>query len=497
MTLSRFGRPFFLLLTLLLMGSSLQTTAATRSSAPPSSVQPRAANPAFQAALDKLLKTAGQVGVQVFALTSGQVVWEHRQRDPLIPASLVKILTSYAALKQLGPYYRFSTSLWSSEGPTGPQGDTLAGNLWIKSDGDIFLTDEKAWSLACKLRESGLRRIQGGIFVDNSAFEPRSEKICLDGKCDRGYNPVLSATSLDFNTVTFHLSPGPKVASPVQVGRTPPGDYIQLSNQAVTGPKGSRVRLKIQSMGLTPEGREKFQVTGKLPLGATKDYEYRFNVEDPGSFVSHSFKALLQQAGIEVRGPAGKVGTIPQNARKLATGESLPLADLLYGLNRYSNNFMAEMLLRSLGAAASGAPGTADKGINAVQRTLRELGSTEQEVSLKSGSGLSRECRVSPQTFCRVLTSAYKDFSLGPEFLASFAMNAQEGTLKRRMRQSDITVRGKTGTLNNVVGFAGYVSHSQKGVYAAVIILNEVQNLWDAREAVDSLLEQIPGMASP
>jgi D-alanyl-D-alanine carboxypeptidase/D-alanyl-D-alanine-endopeptidase (penicillin-binding protein 4) len=448
---------------------------------------------AFRAHLEKMQSAAGQVGVQVISLPSGRVIWEHRSKETFTPASLAKILTSYAALKQLGPYYHFTTSIWALESP---QSGTLRGNIWIKSEGDIFLVREKVWTLACKLKESGIRRIQGGVFVDSSFFDPGSEQICLDGNCERSYNPVLSGTSMDFNSITFHVSPGSKAGDPVQVSWLPSGDYVQLKNLAVTAPKNGESDLKMRSMGMSTNGRQKFQASGKLPSDSAQDREYRLNVEDPAAFVARSFKAFLQQATVEVRGTAAGAGIVPRTARKLATYESPPLADLLHGLNRYSNNFMAEMLLRSLGAIVAGPPGTTAKGTSGVQKTLRDLGIAEQQVFLKSGSGLSRECKVSPEALCRVLAAAYQDFSIGPEFLASFAMNSREGTLRNRMRQSGTTVRGKTGTLGNVIGFSGYVCGSDKTVYAVTVLLNDVRSLCDARDGVYSFLEQIPTIVS-
>lgn len=446
---------------------------------------------AFQSHLNKMQKAAGQVGLEVISLSTGKAVLEYNEKEGLTPASLTKILTSYAALKELGPYYHFTTSLWGL-GPL--KGDTLQGNIWIKSEGDIFLVGEKVWTLARMLKESGIGHIQGGIYVDNSYFDPATERICLDGKCEKSYNPVLSATAFDFNTVTFHILAGQKAGSPLQVSWSPEGSYVELSNVATTGSKTAKARLDMQPLGTSADGREKFQLSGKLPAGSAKSYEYRFNADDPAAFVARSFKAALKEAGIDVRGTALGSQRAPQGAGKLATYESPPLADLLYGLNRYSNNFMAEMLVRSLGAAVAGAPATIEKGTSAVLKTLRESGIPEGQIFLDSGSGLSRRCKVTPEAFCRVLADAYRDFSIGPEFLASFAMNAKEGTLKKRMHEPGTIVRGKTGTLSDVVGFAGYVSGPDKRVYAVAVLLNEVKNVLDARDAVDSFLEELPAM---
>ncbi len=118
---------------------------------------------------------------------------------------------------------------------------------------------------------------------------------------------------------------------------------------------------------------------------------------------------------------------------------------------------MAEMLLKSLGGYVAGAPGDSGKGIAVVRTTLREAGIPDEIETLDCGSGLSRFCRISPETFCRLLAAAWNDNGIREEFISSLAANGEQGTLRRRMHQPGLTVRGKTGTLNDVIGFAGYV----------------------------------------
>ncbi|GLI35450.1 D-alanyl-D-alanine carboxypeptidase/D-alanyl-D-alanine endopeptidase [Desulforhabdus amnigena] len=443
--------------------------------------------------IDRFQKTSGQFGLQVIALPSGHEVWEHKSRNTLVPASLVKVLTSYAALKTLGPFHHFNTEIWAM---AAPQQGTLAGDIWIRSDGDNYLLSEKAWTLAQKVKEQGIQTIRGRIIVDNSFFFPPSEHICVDEKCDRSYNPVVSATAMEFNTVTLNITPGEKAGAPVEVSQFPPGDYIEVQNMATTGSSGSKLQLQLKSRGLTRDGHEIYQLSGNLPIGSEGGRQYRVNVDDPAAFFAHSFSMLLKQAGIDVLGKIPGTGTVPPGAKKIASYESAPLGDMLFGLNRYSNNFMAEMLLRSLGAGVVGTPGSVNKGVSVIRNTLEQLGVPGNEILLDSGSGLSRNCHVSPRAFCSVLTSAYRDFSITPEFISSLAMNSNEGTLRRRLRHSGVTVRGKTGTLKDVVGFSGYVSGPQGDLYAVTVILNDVKNLWEAREVLDSFLEELPSAAS-
>jgi serine-type D-Ala-D-Ala carboxypeptidase/endopeptidase (penicillin-binding protein 4) len=447
----------------------------------------------LQSSLVRLQKTAGRVGVQVVAIPSGRVLFAHRAQETFVPASVVKLFTSYGALKQLSPQHRFSTTLWVREKP---QGSVIPGDLWLRSEGDPFLLADRMSSLARQLRDSGIKGVQGGIYADNSYFEPQTEQICLDGNCQDAYNPVLSATSMDFNTIVFQLRPAPKTGGPVQVEWFPRGDYVSLNNLATTSSRSPQTPLKVQSLGMTQDGRERYRITGKLPMGSGSSQDYRVNIQDPGAFVARSLRAVLQESGIQVVGKAVRRGTVPAGATILVSTESPPLAEMIHGLNRYSNNFMAEMLLRSLGGCGLGPPGTAAKGLAVLGKTLREIDIPEREVQLHSGSGLSRRCLASPQAFCRVLLKAYGDPSVGREFFASLAVNGQEGTLRNRLVRTDTAIRGKTGTLNDVVAFSGYVADPTGELCAVTILLNQVTNLVEAREALDSFLEDVAALGT-
>jgi serine-type D-Ala-D-Ala carboxypeptidase/endopeptidase (penicillin-binding protein 4) len=131
------------------------------------------------------------------------------------------------------------------------------------------------------------------------------------------------------------------------------------------------------------------------------------------------------------------------------------------------------------------------KGISVIRNTLTEAGLTEETGMLNCGSGLSRFCRISPETFCRLLTAAWRDPIIGADFTSSLAVNAEQGTLRRRMHKPGLTVRGKTGTLNDVIGFAGYVSGPSGKTYAVTIMLNDVKDRAKARQAIDSFLEEV------
>lgn len=444
--------------------------------------------PSGESSLSRLARAADQVALQVVELPSGRVVLEHRAHQPLIPASVVKTLTSFAALKWLGPEHRFRTGIWTT---ARLQGGVLSGPVYLKSDGDPFFVQDKLQGLVRRLRESGVQRVVGPVYVDNSYFAPQTERVCLDDGCDEAYNPTLSGTALEFNSVFVRAKPGGKAGAPALVSWFPSGRYVRLENLGKTVARGSKAPIQIRHRGSELDGREGIQVSGTISVNDRATHEHRFSVLRPDVFVSAALHAAMEEAGIGVDRSPGGVAAVPAGARKLAEHESNPLSEICCGLNRYSNNFMAEMLLRDLGAYVLGQPATEVKGLEVVRRALLELGVPAQEVSLKTGSGLSRECRASANAFSRVLIAAYADPALRIPFAASMAVAGQEGTLRNRMKGSSLTVRGKTGTLKDVVGFSGYVETPTGQTFGATVLMNEVRNLPEAKAAIDALLEEI------
>jgi D-alanyl-D-alanine carboxypeptidase/D-alanyl-D-alanine-endopeptidase (penicillin-binding protein 4) len=407
----------------------------------------------FQTPLERIGKIAGTAGVLVVSLSSGETVLESRSEDSFIPASLMKLLTSYAALKKLGPSFRFTTRVMAAGEPV--EG-IISGDIWIKGSGDPLFTSDKAVELAKSIKDKGIREIRGGIFVDNSFFQPPSERICINADCRGAYNPLVSAAAIDFNTMRVRITPQPK---------------------------------KIRSHGAIGNGRQQSQVSRRTRGGQPMDHLVR--AQDPATLFAHAIKVALERSGVRVLGASATDAKTPPDAKEIASYDSPPLAELLSGLNKYSNNFMAEMLLRSLGGYMEGAPGNSAKGLAVIRTALRESGISEDILELDCGSGLSRLCKVSPHTLCRLLAAVWNDNEIREEFISSLAVNGEKGTLMKRMHKPGVTVRGKTGTLDDVIGFAGYVTGPSGRTFAAAIILNEVRDRFKARQAVDSLIEQV------
>ena len=429
---------------------------------------------------------APETGAVIFEMNSGKTIFSSHEHKTFVPASVAKLITSYTALKELGPDYTFKTEIYVD----GPVVDgKLDGNLYIKGYGDPFLVDEKTWILAKSISSLGLKRLKGDLVVDGSFFSPLVTKIKIDKNESRPYNAVLSALSVDFNTVTFRIFRSNDSGKRGFVSVIPSSPYVELENSVKVSSKITYPQVAVTKRRKKGGVREVFKLSGRIPANG-KPFEVRSNVSFPLLFSGWSIKKKLEAVGIKIDGSV-VAGKVPEGAVLFTTYSSPSLREILYGLNRFSNNFMAEMVFRVLGARLYGPPATVQKGRRAIETELKKLGIKSSEYFIVNGSGLSREMLVSPFAIRKVLTAVYTDFSIRPEFLASMATPRTPGTLKCRFSCYGRTLpvfRAKTGSLNGVVTVAGYTCDSRGRVLGIVILCNKVGKPWKVKRLLDKVV---------
>lgn len=425
-----------------------------------------------QIASDRLFKTA-TVGVQVVNVRTGEEVFARSADDGMSPASTMKVVTAAAALRTLGPSYRFTTDLLT-DGEVDAAG-VLDGNLYVQGHGDPTLVIEKLWKLVYDLKLEGVQRVAGDLVFDESFFStdyliPGWDKE-EDLKRGPSYFPTLSALSLNFNTATLVVAPGHEVGKPARVQlETPAGTYVQVENEAVTGAARSRRWVGLERT-MEP-GKVVFKVTGNLPDGAGTARYYRA-VPDPTSQFAAAFKELMDQHGIAIEGRI-KRGRAPSTADMLVHLRSPPLSAILMDMNKLSINFIAEQVLRALGAEASGGEGTTEAGLEVVYAYLDELGIERDAVHLVNGSGLSRDIVLPPSVLTAVMVDMAANDQVGHEFAATLAIAGRDGTLWRRLRDDPGRLRGKTGTIDGVHCLCGYVDAGDGERYAFAFMVNDL-----------------------
>jgi D-alanyl-D-alanine carboxypeptidase/D-alanyl-D-alanine-endopeptidase (penicillin-binding protein 4) len=336
---------------------------------------------------------------------------------PLIPASTIKILTGLMALETLGSQYRFSTSFYRDE----------VGNLYVKGDGDPFLTSEAIAQIAWQLKQLGIETIHSLIF-DSSAYalENRPDQ---SAHTDNPYDAASAALAVNFNTLSFTVAHNKEVVS----GESQTPTLPIMKNLGSLYPKGSH-RINVNSL----------QATGKL--------------NNTIRYCGELFTALLEQQGITVS-HGFTSGKIPENTIPffVFTSEK-SVADLVRLCLQYSTNFIANQLFLACGAKKYGYPATWKKAILAGRHyRSKQLGLTSPEIRQIDGSGLSTRNSITAAAMLTLLEKFRPYANLLPKHRSMYI---------------------KSGTLTHVYSYAGYFSKSEK-LSPFVIILNQKLNTRD------------------
>jgi len=191
-------------------------------------------------------------------------------------------------------------------------------------------------------------------------------------------------------------------------------------------------------------------------------------------------------------GGKGRVGATPAAAKPFARYLSPPLGQLVAETNKWSNNQMAEQLLKAIGARVYGAPGSFEKGLRVLRSyVLGELRYPLEGLTVQNGSGLGDANRMPPELIARLLIAASRDALIGPEFAASLSMAGADGTLRRLFKNTDVAyhLRGKSGSLNDVFAIAGLLTTKGGRQVAVVVNLEGIKG--HDRAAIRSALREI------
>lgn len=440
------------------------------------------------AAVAAALKAAGippsAVGIEVQEVGNAQPRLELNGRQPLNPASLMKLATTLAALETLGPAYTWRTEALAA-GPVDSNG-VLAGDLYLRGAGDPKLTYDRLWLLLRELRGRGLREIRGDLVLDRSLFAlPAHDPAAFDGKPLRPYN--VGPDPLLFNFATVHLTLVPQ-AGAVRVLADPLPAGFEVVN-----------RLRLVDRPTCGDWREVLEaklLSGQIVLSG--DFalicgEKRWHLAGlPNAVLLHGFFARLwQELGGQFAGK-WREGPVPAGAVPLAASESPALGEIVRDINKFSNNVMAQQLYLALGTkvgAGDTATLTPELAETALRHWLAARGLDFPEFVIDNGAGLSRRARISAASLARLLQAGWASPEM-PEYLASLPIAAIDGTLKKKLNGNGAAGRAhlKTGSLEGVRGIAGYLL-DRNGRRQVVVFLVNHPKAAEAQPAFDALLE--------
>lgn len=427
---------------------------------------------ALRKAVDQLLAqpplSGAHVGVEVQSLDDGQVVFSRNADDLLNPASNTKLITSAAALLRLGPEYRFTTDYLADR----PLHNGRVGTLFVKGRGDPAVTTERLDALVADLWHRGVRTV-GDIVLDDTFFDREEFGPGWEQETsDKSWAAGVGALSLNHNSIAIYIVPGDRVGQRARVEVDPDArDYFAIDSQVTTVRAGGRRKLRPRS--IADGERTRIVVEGRIPKGADPVVMFR-RVGDPTFYYGQTLKLLLRQRGIRVSGRV-KRGEAPASAVLIQSYDSPELAEVVRDMNKVSSNFIAEMLVKTLGAELKGSPGTWPKGLEVTQDLLAELGLPRGTYVLRNGSGLNDTNRFTAREMATLLQAVWKRFPVASEFVASLGIAARDGTMRLRMEGTDAAgrLRAKTGTLERVTALSGYVQSLGGERFVFSVLVND------------------------
>jgi D-alanyl-D-alanine carboxypeptidase/D-alanyl-D-alanine-endopeptidase (penicillin-binding protein 4) len=419
----------------------------------------------LQTALRQRGFEGAQIGVVVEDAETGRALFQRDADRPLVPASNQKILTAVAAFAAFGPTHQFVTGIYADR-PL--DGTGAVGTLIVRGGGDPALTSEEWWRLAADLRRIGLRKVTNGVILDASVFDDETWNPTWGSPSARAYHSRVAGLSANYGSFTVEVRPSQQ--GPLLVAIDPPIPYFTLANKGRSDPRKSALQVDRQTTG----SGDQVIVSGTLAASAAPETVYR-SVSDPVAYAGSMFRYQLAANGIEVGGET-RVGTTPPSAREILAFEGQSLAEISRLFLKHSNNGIAESLIKSLGAHATGGRGSWDSGMRELRSRLTALGVDLSNCTLVDGSGLSRSNRVTARAFASALRAGAASFAFGPELVAGLPIAARDGTLKRRAAGAMDLVRAKTGLLTGVTGLSGYARLRDGTNVVFSILLNDYKH---------------------
>jgi serine-type D-Ala-D-Ala carboxypeptidase/endopeptidase (penicillin-binding protein 4) len=429
--------------------------------------------------------------VSVIDLTTGSEVVARDADLAMNLASVTKVLTATAALATLGSGFRWRTSVYGAEPD---DKGVVAGELYIKGRGDPMLDVAGLRALAAELVARGVRSVDR-LVVDTSYFDDVIEPPHYSEQPEETayFRAPVASLGIARSAVTVTVIADPGGAATVRLD-PPPGDYVRLVNRGVTSVTRGRTRLKVE---VKPQPDHlQIEVSGQIRWGEGS-WEIRKRIDEPARLAGELFRRALIEHGVKVKARAIGSGVVPTGTILLAAHASAPLSDVVREMNKHSDNYLAECVLKTLGAEtlATPAPATWDDGLTALRSYLAKIGLPPSGYRTGNGSGLFTATEVSARQITTLLRAAYKDYRVGPDLVASLPIGGVDGSLARRWhgRPAQGRVRAKTGTLEKVTTLAGYVAIDGEHPLGFAILVNDIPpgQRASARTAADEIIDAL------
>jgi D-alanyl-D-alanine carboxypeptidase/D-alanyl-D-alanine-endopeptidase (penicillin-binding protein 4) len=441
--------------------------------------------------LDMRLKdiplNSSSYSVHIQEVGSGEIISSWNSHQKRSPASVIKLLTTYAGLLELGYDYRWETKFFH----TGYiRGGVLKGDLYVKASGDPTLETEDVASIVRQIKSSGIRKILGNIVIDRTIFKISNQNSSgFDKNRYSPYNAMPDALMFNKRLSTICVTTrGRKVSINKDV---PDQSYKVINKLRIVngscrrGRSWPKVRIKTDNAG-----RSTVYLSGRLSKRCGKRTICKV-VGRPYRAFYYALKNELKKRGVKFKGSL-KLKKVPKKSTYLFAHQSDRLEDVISTIAKKSDNLMARQLMLTLGASQYTVPSTPYKSRKAIERILNQYDILERGTTyIANGSGLSRESKLTAQSLANLLDHAATSY--GQRWMDTLSIAGVDGTIRKRFRYTPVNGRAwmKTGTIKGVANIAGYVEGYSGRKFVVVVLVNDRKSSRYGRKLANSVIEWV------
>lgn len=409
------------------------------------------------------------IAVIVQSMNTGHVYYSKNANEFFAPASVQKLFTVSSALLNLTPNYRFNTRVLT----TGKidQG-VLNGDLIFQFNGDPSLTEHNVIDLVKKTQALGLRKINGNVVIDDTAFDHIPYPAgWLWSDLITDFAAPLNTVVINRNAFGLKFIPARRAGDkPEIISSLPPGAATFINEMKTTRYPNWHCPVNIVS-----NEQNQYLVRGCLSQRSGPQYR-TLAIRNVAMFTRSLLLQLLRQHDIQF---SGKIfdAKAPANAQLLAEHLSAPLSHVIVHLLKTSDNLYADALFKKIGEHHGHTPGSWENGIAAVLTTLsRDVGIRPDQLSIVDGSGLSLYDKVTPNAVSQMLHYIHQNAMLRDSLVPALPIAGVDGTLAMRMPMlaRNHLVHAKTGSMTGVSSLAGFVKTKYHGTLSFVIMINKI-----------------------
>lgn|GEM_PF-1450442 len=467
-----------------------------------------------------------RIGVAVYSLDRGEFIYERKADDLYTPASTTKLFTVMSAFYLKGDNGTIDTELYTNGYLD--MDTVLMGDLFIRGQGNVFLEGEHIKTLAKRVSDMGIRKIDGNIYIDEGFFDGKTDRFKYSGDADVVQKlPPIRPLILNNANLKLEIEAGAVIGEPVDYSFKPSStvfiaenkatvkgsrtrgdklmpeeinkdnakgtirsEYIYNSGDQVFGDKsphenlGQTIDIAVRSRktykksGVTvtqviaQDTIQKYKISGAMSTNRSTVFQYP--IKDMQRVIAGTLEYWLENDGIEITGQIGEksVNEYKSNRVTRIAKHGFPLLEMAMPVNKKSNNFTAEQMFKFNGAHRD----SLNNYEGAREVFLEMLDSLDIECEgcrLNDGSGLSRRGLVKPRAMVELLVASTKP-PFTDKLRQTLAIAGVDGTIRKRMRKTKAkeNLIAKTGTLRNVSALAGFVTTMDGETLAFSILSN-------------------------